>query len=140
MLIKNQAIEKKHLMANDRKKIKILIVDDEPGWRDLLSLELFSEDREVVTASNAEEALKLLRQQSFDLIITDARMPGQLDGIDLIRTYRREHPAQKAIFITGYAVEEKIEQTLKQGAVLCLKKPFDIEELLKAIQSLLSYT
>ncbi len=119
-------------------KLKILVVDDEPGWRDLLSLELFSEDREVVTASNADEALKLLCRQSFDLIITDARMPGQLDGIDLIQTYRREHPAQKAIFITGYAVEEKIEQALEQGGVLCLRKPFESQELLNAIQSILA--
>ena len=119
-------------------KFKILVVDDEPGWRDLLCLELFSEDREVVTPSNAEEALKRLQQHSFDLIITDARMPGRLDGIDLIQTYRREKPEQKAIFITGYALEEKIEQALEPGAVVCIKKPFESRELFAAIQSLLA--
>ena len=118
--------------------MKLLVVDDEQGWRDLLSLELSSEDCKVLTASNADEALKFLSEQSFDLIITDARMPGALDGIDLIKTYRKEHPAQKAIFITGYAVEEKIEQTLQEGTVLCLKKPFQSEELLSAIQGLLA--
>ncbi len=117
-------------------KFKILVVDDEPGWRDLLSLELLSEDREVVTASNAEEALDILRQNAFDLIITDARMPGRLDGIDFIQTYRRKKPEQKAIFITGYALEEKIGQALEPGAVLCIKKPFESREILSAIQSL----
>ena len=136
MTSKNQTMEKNHLMAH--RKIKILIVDDEQGWRDLLSLELSSEDCEVLMASNAEEALKLLQSQSFDLIITDARMPGTLDGIDLIQTYRKEHPTQKAIFITGYAVEEKIEQALQEGTVLCLRKPFQSEELLSAIQRLLA--
>lgn len=120
------------------KKIKILVVDDEPGWRDLLSLELSSENCEVITACNADEALNLLCRQSFDLLITDARMPGEMDGIDLIKTYRREHPAQKAIFITGYAVEEKIEQALEEGVVLCLKKPFQSQELLSIIQGLLA--
>ena len=126
------------VMIKELKKLKILVVDDEPGWRDLLSLELSSEDCQVVTASSADEALRLLQAKSFDLIITDARMPGPLDGIDLIKTYRKEHPGQKAIFITGYAIEEKIEQALQEGTVLCLKKPFQSQELLDAIQGLLA--
>ena len=116
--------------------LKILVVDDEPGWRDLLSLELTSEDCAVVTASSADEALVRLREQSFHLVITDVRMPGGMDGIDLIQTYRRENPAQKAIFITGYATEEKVEQALERGVVLCLRKPFESQELLNAINSL----
>jgi CheY-like chemotaxis protein len=119
------------------KKYKILVVDDEPGWRDLLCLELTTENQEVRTASSAGEALDLLRKESFDLVITDVRMPGKLDGIDLIQTCRQGNPAQKAILITGYAVEEKIEQALVQGSVLCLKKPFESRELLGALQSLL---
>lgn len=125
-------------MGKISKKIRILVVDDEPGWRDLLSLELSSEDCEVKTASNAVEAVALLHQESFDLVISDARMPGELDGIDLVQNYRRENPTQKAIFITGYAVEEKIEQALEPGSVLCLKKPFESQDLFNAIQSLLS--
>jgi CheY-like chemotaxis protein len=117
--------------------VKILVVDDELGWRELLSLELSAGDCEVTAASNAMEALAFLHKQSFDLVITDVRMPGEIDGIDMIQAYRRENPAQKAIVITGYAVEEKIEQALEQGSVVCLKKPFQSEELQKAIQSLL---
>lgn len=113
--------------------MRILIVDDEPGWRDLLSFEL--SDYDVMTASNAAEALDLLRQRAFDLVITDVRMPGELDGIDLIQTYRRENPAQKAIFITGYAIEDKLAQALREKSVLCLKKPFESQVLLNAIQS-----
>lgn len=117
--------------------MKILVVDDEPGWRDLLILELSTDDCHVTAASNSMQALALLHKQSFDLVITDVRMPGEIDGIDMIQAYRRENPAQKAIFITGYAIEEKIEQALEQGSVLYLKKPFQAEELQKAIQSLL---
>ena len=117
-------------------KLKVLVVDDEPGWRDFLSLELSSEDRCVTTASNAMQALDLLRQEPFDLVITDVRMPGKFDGIDLIQVYRRENPAQKAIFMTGYAVEEKIEHALEAGHAVCLRKPFLNEALLKAVQTL----
>ena len=116
--------------------MKVLVVDDEPGWRDLLFLELSSEDCEVTTASNAAAALELLGEKSFDLVITDARMPGDLDGIDMIQTYRRGNPGQKAIFLTGYAVEEKIQKALEPGAVLCVKKPFEMKELLQTIQAL----
>ncbi|MBI3307679.1 MAG: response regulator [Candidatus Omnitrophica bacterium] len=125
-------------MEKTRKKIKVLIVDDEPGWRDLLSLELSSEDCEVTTASNALAALDLLHRQSFDLLITDIRMPGQLDGADLIQVWHRENPAQKVIFITGYAIEEKIRQVMEQSSILCLKKPFESRELLNAVQTLLA--
>ena len=124
-------------MASASKKMKILVVDDEPGWRDFLSLELSADDCEVITAPNADQALEILRGQSFDLVITDARMPGKLDGIDLIQTYRSEKPGQKAIFLTGYAIEEKIQQALEEGIVLCLRKPFQSQDLSNAIQSLL---
>lgn len=124
-------------MEKDHRKLKMLVVDDEPGWRDLLSLELSSENCEVRTASNAAEALKWLHQEFFDLVLTDVRMPGELDGIDLIQTYRRQNPSQKAIFVTGYAVEEKVQKALEQGSVVCLKKPFESQELLDTINSLL---
>ena len=125
-------------MEKEMKKLKLLVVDDERGWRDLLSLELASEKCEVKTASSAIEALGLLQKESFHLVITDVRMPGDMDGIDLIQTCRREKPAQKAIFMTGYAIEEKIERALEPGSVMCLKKPFQSEELLSAIQFLLA--
>lgn len=125
---------------NERKKSKILVVDDEPGWRDLLALELSAGDYCVKTVPNALEALDFLRKEPFDLVITDVRMPGGLDGIDLIETHRQQNPTQKAIFVTGYAIEEKIEQALQkaQGLTLCLRKPFETQDLFKALQFLLA--
>lgn len=120
----------------EKKKSKILIVDDEPGWRDLISLELSAEDCVVTTASSGSMALEFLRRTQFDLVITDIRMPGKIDGVDLLQTWRRENPAQKAIFMTGYAVEEKIQQALETGDVL-LKKPFETNDLLNAVHVLL---
>ena len=118
-------------------KYKILIVDDEPGWRELLSYELTPKGYEVVSANNAAEGLACLEQQSFDLVITDVRMPGPMDGIDLIEAHRRVNPSQKVIFITGYAADEKLGKALQLACSRCLKKPFDIDQLFHEIQSLL---
>ena len=120
-------------------KNKILVVDDEPGWREWLSYELTPKGNEIVSASNASEGLACLEQQSFDLVITDVRMPGPMDGIDLIEAHRRMKPSQKVIFITGYAADEKLEKALESGCCRCLKKPFDIDQLFHEIQSLLQH-
>ena len=111
-------------------KTRVLVVDDEPGIRKLLTFELSFLGYETITAKNADEALRILRDNiPFDLIITDIRMPGSMDGIDLIRVYREERPEQSALFITGYAAEEKLTQALKNPLNSCLKKPFQIQEL-----------
>lgn len=123
------------------KKIRtknILVVDDEPGWRDLLSFELKDRGCEVTAVSNPEDALVCLRKNSFDLVITDVRMPGGMDGVDFIQAYAREKPDQKAIFITGYAEEEKLEQALVAGQRLCIKKPFIFDEFFELLVQLLS--
>lgn len=114
-----------------------LIVDDEMGWRDLLSYELAPKGYAVALANNATEGLARLQQQAFDVIITDVRMPGPMDGIDLINAYRQQKPAQKVIFITGYAKDEKLIKALEPKHSRCLKKPMDIEQLFHEIEDLL---
>ena len=121
-----------------KKTEKILVVDDEQGWRDLLTFELGELGYEIMTAKNGPTGLEILRQGSFDLMITDVRMPGSLDGIDLVETYRQENPTQKAIFITGYATEEKLERALNSKFSFCLKKPFPQEDLAKMISQILA--
>ena len=120
-------------------KQRVLIIDDEMGWRHLLAFELEPLGYEVVTARDGIEGKSILREGPFDLIITDIRMPGEVDGIELIQSYWEEHPSQKVIFITGYATEEKLYQALERGQGVCrlLKKPFGLEELSRSIFQLL---
>ncbi|MBI4970878.1 MAG: response regulator [Candidatus Omnitrophica bacterium] len=117
------------------KKIKILVVDDEPGWCDLLAFELSGQGYEVVTASDAGQGLKILHEQSFDLVITDIRMP-HMDGVQMIETFHKENPDQKVIFITGYAVEGRLEEAYRHS-LSCLKKPFYMDELIKTVSQAL---
>ena len=114
-------------------KHTILIVDDEPGIQRLLTFELKHLGYETITAGSADEALLMLRHGPFDLVISDIRMPGTMDGIDLIETYRKENPGQKVIFITGYAIEEKLARALKNPLNICFKKPFDICEFTDSV-------
>ncbi len=114
-------------------KAKILVVDDEPGIRSLLKYEFTHLGCDTALAENADQALALLHDSAFDVIITDIRMPGSMDGIDLVETYRKQNPGQKVIFITGYAVEDKLTAALQNPLNHCFKKPFDISELAKSV-------
>ncbi len=119
-------------------KRRILVVDDEPGLRNLLSYEFHFLGYETVTAENADQALALLRGSApFDLVITDIRMPGSMDGVDLMDRYWKEKPDQKVIFMTGYAVEEKLTQALHIPLSVCFKKPFGIHEFGESVRQCL---
>jgi DNA-binding NtrC family response regulator len=115
-------------------KRRILVVDDELGLRELLNFEFDFLGYETVTAENADEALKLLHESApFDLVITDIRMPGPMDGVDLMEKYWKEKPDQKVIFMTGYAVEEKLTNALKNPLSQCFRKPFSIHDLGRSV-------
>jgi CheY-like chemotaxis protein len=119
------------------RKLNVLVVDDEPGYRDLLTFQLNSIGIETQSARNATEALMALNSSSYSLIITDIRMPGGLDGIDFVEAHRKQKPDQKVIFITGFAEEQKLAQALEYASTRCLYKPFELDEFLLAVRQLL---
>ncbi|MDA9101283.1 response regulator, partial [Omnitrophica bacterium] len=65
------------------------------------------------------------------------RMPGEMDGIDMVQVFRKEKPSLKVVFITGYAAEEKLEQAIQPQRTIALNKPFSIDELNQALHKLL---
>ena len=119
------------------RKLNVLIVDDEPGYRDLLTFQLNSIGLEAQSAQNAVEALQALNSSSYSLIVTDIRMPGGLDGIDFVEAYRKQKPEQKVIFITGFAEEQKLADAIERSWTRCLYKPFELNEFLLAVRQLL---
>ena len=119
------------------RKLNILIVDDEPGYRDLLTFQLNSIGLKAQAAQNAVEALQALNSSSYSLIVTDIRMPGGLDGIDFVEAYRKQKPDQKVIFITGFAEEQKLAEAVGHSSTRCLYKPFELNEFLLAVRQLL---
>lgn len=107
---------------------RILAVDDEPvildSFRRILVLEGFAVD----TVETAQEALSLLRDNDYDFLYTDLKMPG-MDGVELTRAARHLRPDIDVVVITGYATIETAVETMRHGAMDYVEKPFTAEEL-----------
>jgi DNA-binding NtrC family response regulator len=105
----------------------LLIVDDDEVIRSSL-FELLSEEHLCHTAASAEEALKRLESQDYDLIITDVSMPG-MSGEDLLGFIKVYTPRTPVIFISGATGRMGSEELLVKGGVDYLLKPFRLEEI-----------
>jgi response regulator RpfG family c-di-GMP phosphodiesterase/DNA-binding SARP family transcriptional activator len=115
---------------------RILIVDDDQFMRGSLQMELEAEGFHVVTAENGTRAIELAKEQSFDLVLCDVRMP-DIGGIETIAAIKELQPVAGSIVITGYASQETPISALKLRVDDYLMKPFSIDNLLKSIRSTL---
>jgi len=107
---------------------RILIVDDEAGMREFLSILLEREGFQVECAQDGDEALQAVQQARFDLIISDLRMP-TLDGVRLLEALHKSQPEIPVILITAYASADSAIEAMKLGAYDYLTKPFRVEEI-----------
>ncbi len=117
---------------------QVLVVDDEPAIRHLLRRMLEPEGVQVSEASDGSEALRTLRSQPTDCIITDICMPG-MGGCDLIAALRKEAPRLPVIAITGVVDTESDSfrnLTRAYGVRSVLPKPFTTQQLLEALRQL----
>jgi CheY-like chemotaxis protein/nitrogen-specific signal transduction histidine kinase len=131
------------LSSTELSGLRILLVDDEADSRDLLSLVLSSCDAETAAASSAAEALTLLQQQRFDILVSDIGMPEE-DGFALIKKIR-ELPVKQggdilAIALTAYARNEDRIQALISGFQMHISKPVEPQELILAVANLTGRT
>jgi DNA-binding NtrC family response regulator len=101
----------------------ILIVDDEAAMRDACRQVLATEGLRLKEASSGDEALEILRRESFELMILDLKMPGT-DGMEILRRARQESPGMVTVVVTGYASVESAVEAMKLGAADFLPKPF----------------
>ncbi len=123
-------------MVSINKNLKILVVDDEPSLRLLMNFHLKMRGFSVLAAEDAVSALTILEKQDVDLIISDIRMPGTMDGIDLVEAQRKKKPEQKVILMTGYTLDKRFERAQEVGVIHCLRKPFELMELETALSQL----
>ena len=115
---------------------RILVVDDEPVVTRSCRRILADEGNEVETAQSGKEGLKRALSEHFDLVMTDLRMP-DLDGMDLVRTLRRERPQTPIVVITGYGTIPSAVAAVKLGVSDYVEKPFAPPELLEAVHKAL---
>jgi DNA-binding NtrC family response regulator len=107
---------------------RILIVDDEMNTRDGLRKALERAEWTIETAPDGKEAMEKLQQRSFDLMLTDIRMP-RMGGMELLRRAREQWPEMDVIVVTAYGEVKNAVEAMKVGAYDYLQKPIDLDEL-----------
>ena len=111
----------------------ILVVDDEPAQRELVSGFLKKQGFNVTPAESGEKALELFRQESFDLVLTDQKMPN-MSGLDLLQAIHAINPEAAVVLMTAYGSIESAVSSIKGGAIDYLTKPLNLDELLFRIR------
>ena len=110
---------------------KILVVDDEEVVR-LSYLRALSGDRcKVELVKNGRDALQMMGQRSFDVVLLDQRMPG-LDGMSVLKTIKEKWPESEVIMITGYPAVESAKEAVTLGAYDYLAKPIGPDDVINA--------
>ena len=117
-------------------KARILAVDDQRYFRDLLEGMLAEAGFEVQTAAGAEEALLVLEHANFDIVLTDLVMP-QMDGNELVHRVKQRNPDQDVVVVTGVVDVKAAVNAMKLGAAEFLLKPFDRETLISTLEGVL---
>lgn len=117
-------------------KSKILIVDDEVSMREFLEIMLSKEGYKVSSSGSGKEALKMLNDTIYDLIVSDVQMPG-MNGIELLRNVKEVCPDTTVIMITAYASTESGVEAMKAGAYDYITKPFKVDEIKLIIKNAL---
>jgi len=115
---------------------KILVVDDEPGMLTLFREIFFDQAVDLETASSAEEALNNLKQNRYDLLIADIRLP-KMSGVELMKQSQVIQPDLIVIAITGHATVNSAVECMKMGAYDYITKPFHINSILLIINKAL---
>jgi len=121
-------IEKEKKMSE-----KVLIVDDEEDFLEVMAERMKSRGMEVSTSTSAEEALVLIEKESFDAVILDFMMPG-MDGIETLKAIKAAKPELQIILLTGHATVQKGVEAMKLGAMDVMEKPADLEILTEKIK------
>lgn len=115
---------------------RVLMVDDEQGILNTLSILLKSEGYETTPALGAEKALEILKAKEFDLMISDIRM-APMNGMELLKIVHEHYPTMAVIMLTAYGQVDTAIAADQLGAFDYLKKPFRTEELLMTIEKAL---
>jgi DNA-binding NtrC family response regulator len=115
------------------KRIKLLIVDDEKGYVDVLSNRLGKRGIEVTKSYSGSEAIQKLRRKDFDVAVLDLKME-DMDGIEVLKIFKKMAPEMVVIMLTGHGSEKAARQGIEFGAFDYLTKPCELHELVEKIR------
>ncbi len=112
---------------------KVLIVDDEEDFLNIISDRLTARDMNVTTASSAKVAIKKIDEESFDAVVLDLMMP-EMDGLETLKVMKERNPDLQVILLTGHATVEKGIEAMKLGAMDLIEKPADLATIVERIK------
>jgi DNA-binding NtrC family response regulator len=113
---------------------KVLLIDDEKDFLDVMAERMRNRGMEVTTASSPLEALELVAKESFDAIILDLQMP-EMDGLEALEKIKAKKPELQIILLTGHATVQKGVEAMKLGAMDLLEKPAKLSDLTAKIKA-----
>lgn len=116
-----------------KKALDVLIVDDQAGVRYLLEVLVKEAGHQVYTAQNGVEAVDKVRTLKPDLIFMDVRMP-IMGGLEALGKIKKIVPGTEVVMMTAYSAEDTATIAMQKGAMLCMSKPFDVDEVKDLLQ------
>ena len=117
----------------DDKKIKLLLVDDEKPFVEVLNKRLKKRNIDVTTAFSGTEGIQAVRKIDFNVAVLDLKM-GDMDGLEVLKIFKKMYPSMEVIILTGHGTEETVQDGMNLGAVAYLSKPCDFEDLMDVIR------
>lgn len=112
--------------------IRLLLIDDEVGYLNVLSNRLSKRNFQVGKATSGSEAFQILRRSDFDVAVLDLKME-DMDGIEILKVLKKMAPELVVIMLTGHGSAEAAREGIKEGAYDYLTKPCELDELIQKI-------
>ncbi len=112
---------------------RVLIVDDETDFLETIVNRLLKRNIDATGVPSGEKALSLMKENNFDVVLLDIKMPGGMDGIEILREIKKIQPSTEVILLTGHASIETSMEGMKSGAFDYLLKPVKFAELLEKL-------
>lgn len=109
---------------------RVLVVDDEEDFLETLVNRLGKRNIDATGVPSGEEAIKMMNEKLFDVVILDIKMPGGMDGIECLREIKKIQPITEVILLTGHASVETSIEGMRLGAFDYLMKPIKLEDLM----------
>ena len=114
-------------------KTRVLLVDDERDFLDIMAERMEARGMEISTTTSAEDALKMVLKEPYDAIIMDLMMP-EMDGFKALKLFKETRPDVPIILLTANVPEEKCIEAIKLGAMDVIEKPADLNLLTQKIE------
>src|ERR1700756_2316115 len=118
--------------------MSILIIEDEPDIREMLQWGLGNQGHQVMVAADGKEALEKIRQEDFEVVVSDIRIPG-IDGLEVLRATKDIAPATEVVMMTAYAELQYAIECIRGGAFDFIQKPLTIAALNSTIDRALQH-